>query len=385
MTELAVTRALTIATLLALAAARLAYATTPVESVAAERKLANVRAQIANLSAQLANELKRRDVQAAALREAELAITETRRRLDSLREKGRKLERERAALLIQQTAQRKILAVERDRLARQVRAAYTMGHGEQLKLLLNQSDPARTGRMLMYYRYFAATRARQVTTIREAMDRLAATDQDITAQSENLSALRAEARQQLAGLALARTQRSEALAVIEGRVTTGHRTLGALKADAGALESLLENLRQITQDFPAESPQSFAGMKGRLHWPVHGRIATQYGAPKAGGYKWDGVLIDSDPGAKVKAAFFGRVIYADWLQGQGLLLIVEHQGGYLSLYGHNEVLYKSAGDWVGPTDTLASLGEAGPKPQLYLEIRQGRKPLDPRQWFAPGP
>jgi septal ring factor EnvC (AmiA/AmiB activator) len=142
------------------------------------------------------------------------------------------------------------------------------------------------------------------------------------------------------------------------------------------------------QDFPADATQSFDRMRGKLPWPVQGRVTAHYQethANSAPGMRWNGEMIEAAPGAKVRAPYFGRVVYADWLQGLGLLLIIGHSGGYMTLYGHAEVLYKSVGDWVAPGDVIAALSDAGAAPQLYFEIRDGRKTVDPRVWLKTTP
>jgi septal ring factor EnvC (AmiA/AmiB activator) len=158
-----------------------------------------------------------------------------------------------------------------------------------------------------------------------------------------------------------------------------------LKREEQAVESLVADLARVMQDYPVDATQSFDSMRGKLPWPVLGRVSARYQAPRdnsVGGVRWNGVMIEAGRGAKVRAAYFGRVVYADWLQGLGLLLIIAHSGGYMTLYGHAEVLYKSVGDWVAPGDVIASLNDTdGAAPQLYFEIREGRKTVDPKVWL----
>jgi septal ring factor EnvC (AmiA/AmiB activator) len=148
-------------------------------------------------------------------------------------------------------------------------------------------------------------------------------------------------------------------------------------------------LQRVLQDFPV-GEQPFEQLRGRLPWPVTGHVSARYHEVRAdapqSGLRWNGVLIETARGAKVRSPYYGRVVYADWLQGLGLLLIIGHSGGYLSLYGHAEVLYKSVGDSVAPGDVIAAMSDAdGAPPQLYFEIRQGRKPEDPADWLKHAP
>jgi murein hydrolase activator len=152
------------------------------------------------------------------------------------------------------------------------------------------------------------------------------------------------------------------------------------------LEKLLRELRAAMERYPVEGNDAFAHLRGKLAWPVSGRVVARFGETRAGGVKWDGVLVATERGAPVRAIYQGRVIYADWLPGLGLLTIVDHGDGYMSLYGHNERLYKAVGDRVAAGDPIASAGDSGgsAKPELYFEIRKGGKPVDPRPWFKAG-
>jgi septal ring factor EnvC (AmiA/AmiB activator) len=126
-------------------------------------------------------------------------------------------------------------------------------------------------------------------------------------------------------------------------------------------------------------------VKGKLPWPVKGRVLAKYGQLRAGGpLKWQGLVIGAERGAQVRAPFHGRVVYADWLPGLGLLIVLDHGGGYMSLYGHNEQVYRRVGDRVAPGDALAAVGEAAGlgRPGLYLEIRKGKQTLDPQDWLG---
>jgi septal ring factor EnvC (AmiA/AmiB activator) len=130
--------------------------------------------------------------------------------------------------------------------------------------------------------------------------------------------------------------------------------------------------------------EAFARLRGKLAWPVAGRVVARFGQTRAGGVKWDGVLVATERGAPVRAIHSGRVVYADWLPGLGLLTIVDHGEGYLSLYGYNERLYRSVGERVDPGDTIAAAGDSGGRnqPELYFEIRKGGRPIDPQPWFS---
>jgi septal ring factor EnvC (AmiA/AmiB activator) len=359
------------------------------DSAQAKAKLAAVRGRIAALTERLGDELKRRDALGARLRETELVITAKRRRLESLHTEQAAVERHRADLRAEQGRVQNALQAERSALGKQVLAAYMIGRQEQLKLLLNQSNPASFGRTLAYYGYFAQERSGKIDTIQTQVTRLQQLVVEIEQQGAQLKTLESEAGREIASLEHARADRAETMTALSKQVASGNQELAGLKREEQAVESLVADLARVLQDFPVDSTQSFERMRGKLPWPVLGRVTAHYQeqqASSAAGMRWNGDMIEAARGAKVRAPYFGRVVYADWLQGLGLLLIIGHSGGYMTLYGHAEVLYKSVGDWVAPGDVIAALSDAGgAAPQLYFEIREGRKTVDPKVWLKPNP
>jgi len=360
------------------------------DSAQAKAKLAKVRAEIAALTSRLGSELKDRDSLAARLREADLSITTKRRQLDTLHASEQAAIHQRAELRFEEVRTRQKLDLERAALADEARTAYMIGPQEQIKLLMSQSDPASAGRILAYYGYFARERGVKIEEIRQQALRVQALVAQIEQTTTQLQALEDSARQNLSALQSARAERSAALAAVSDQVRSGSEELARLKREEQAEESLVAELSRVLQDFPVDTKESFAALRGKLPWPVPGRMAARYqdsrGPQQAeGGVRWNGVLIETSRGAKVRALYAGRVLYADWLQGLGLLIIVGHSGNYMTLYGHAEVLYKSVGDWVAPGDVIAALSESNAAPQLYFEIREGRKTVDPKIWLRTTP
>jgi septal ring factor EnvC (AmiA/AmiB activator) len=172
---------------------------------------------------------------------------------------------------------------------------------------------------------------------------------------------------------------------VQSKLKTRNDELAKLQRDASALEKLVEELRRAIEEFPELAEQPFPRVKGKLPWPVKGALLARFGQLRAGGpLKWQGVVIGAERGAQVRAPYHGRVVYADWLPGLGLLLVLDHGGGYMSLYGDNEQLYRRVGDRVAPGDVIAAVGDAAGlgKPGLYLEIRKGKQALDPLSWLV---
>ena len=367
------------------AAARAAPAEVP-DAAQAKAKLAAVRQRIAELTGRLGTELKQRDALGSRLRAADLAITAQRLRLESLAAARGAVERQRNELDAEAARNRAALETERASLAAQVRAQYTIGRADELRLLLSQTNPAEAGRMVKYYGYFARLRAARIEEIDSRETRVAELHADIERTEANLKSLQEETSREVAGLVRAREERAGAIQALSEQVQSGNEQLARLKQEEQAVESLVADVERVLKDFPVDSGQSFEQLRGRLPWPVSGKMTVRYqqtrdhGAPSA--VRLNGVMIETTRGAKVRAPCGGRVVYADWLQGMGLLMIIAHSGNFLTLYGHAEVLYKSVGDAVAPGDVIGAVSDAGGTlPQLYFEIREGRKAVDPKAWL----
>jgi septal ring factor EnvC (AmiA/AmiB activator) len=361
-----------------------APAASSADSAHAKAKLAAVRARIAALTNRLGDELKQRDAESSRLRQAELQVTAKRQNLDTIRAAEAAARDHRAKLGSEEERDRRELDSERAFLAAQVRAAYEIGEQQDFKLLLSQSNPATFGRTLVYYAYFAKERSAKIEEIQRNVQRVAQLVGDIEQETAKLEELEGDAAREMSGLEAARTERADAVAVLTKRVASGSQELADLKREEQAVESLMAELARVLQDYPVDSKESFAAMRGKLPWPIAGRVVRRY--QEGSGPRLPGETLEGARGAKVRAPYFGRVVYADWLQGLGLLLIIAHSGGYMTLYGHVEVLYKAVGDTVAPGDVIAGLSDtAAAAPQLYFEIREGRKTVDPRLWLRPGP
>jgi septal ring factor EnvC (AmiA/AmiB activator) len=288
------------------------------------------------------------------------------------------------ALLVEQSRQNAALLEQRAELARQVRAAYAMGRQERLRILLNQQDPAMVSRMMAYYDYLNRARAENMQTIREHLADLAQTEQAIRREETSLAALLDEQQRELAALRSSQAQRQAVVAALTRDLQDQGRQLDRLENDERELKALIEGLEEALADIPVEpvERERFAGLRGRLPWPARGRIVNRFGTPKLGSLRWDGVMISAPEGREVKAVHHGRVAFADWLRGFGLLLIVDHGSGYMTLYGHNQSLFKEVGDWVDTNEPIALVGSSGGREQsgVYFGIRREGRPVNPVNW-----
>jgi murein hydrolase activator len=352
----------------------------------AEVELQAVKSEIDRITRQVSAEQVERDRLTRELRSAEVSVGKSRETLEGVRHERAERAARRATLAAEKREAQAGIAKGRVALAGQLRAAYLIGHEEPLKLLLNQKDPARAGRMFVYYSYFGRARADEIHTIEGNVARLEQLDTELATEDAKLAELEKQQRAQLSEVEQARSRRTLVLANLEAQSHTRAQNLEKLRSQQAGLEKLLRELREAMAKYPVDGNDAFAHLRGKLAWPVSGHVVARFGDTRAGGVKWDGVLVATERGAPVRAVYQGRVIYADWLPGLGLLTIVDHGDGYMSLYGHNERLYKAVGEKVTAGDAIASAGDSGgsSRPVLYFEIRKGGKPVDPRPWFKAG-
>lgn len=351
-----------------------------------ERKarLEALRERISGLRATMRSTSGERTELTRSLEASEQQIGRLTRRLRVL--DGRLLrQRERlAALRDEQADQAQALLGQRDALARQVRAAYAMGRQERIRILLNQQDPATVSRMMVYYDYLNRARAERMASIRRHLDALASTEQEIQREERSLAGLLEEQRGELEALNSSQRQRQAVVASLTRDLQDQGRQLDRLESDERQLKQLIQGLEEALADIPAEpvQRQRFDGLRGQLPWPTAGRVVHRFGAPKLGSLQWDGVMIAAPEGREVRAVHYGRVAFADWLRGFGLLLIVDHGGGYMTLYGHNQSLFKEAGDWVDANEPIAVVGSSGGREQagVYFGIRHQGRPVNPAKW-----
>jgi murein hydrolase activator len=349
----------------------------------AEADLREVKSEIERITRQVSEEQVERDRLTRELRNAELSVGKARLSLTDVRRERAETAARRAALATEKHARESELGANREALAGQMRAAYQIGRQEPLKLLLNQRDPQVAGRMFAYYSYFGHARAGQIKLIEDDVQRIAELQVQLEAEDARLAELERQQRTQLGALEQARATRTHVLADLDARSRSRAQNLERLRSQQAGLEKLVRELRAAMERFPVEGNDAFARLRGKLAWPVSGKIVARFGDARAGGVHWDGLVVATERGTPVKAVCAGRVIYADWLPGLGLLAIVDHGDGYLSLYGHNDRLYKAAGERVAAGDPIAAAGDSGgsSRPELYFEIRKGGKPVDPRPWF----
>lgn len=356
-----------------------------IQSQQQREKLLKLKNTITDLQSTLDRDRGKHDKLRTQLRHAEKAIGGLIRQIDIV---DRKLGQQKKRMKGLQDERRTLaadLTRQRHALAGQIRTTYAMGRQEYMKLLLNQQDPSVMGRTLVYYDYLNRARTAKIGAINESVLKLEKLEVKITEQTARLKRTRVEQLAQKEKLEKSRVNRARVLVKLNQEIRTREEKLQVYRADAKQLETLMEGLRDALADVPANAGQhkAFKSQRGRLRLPVRGKITANYGSlRKAGGFRWQGVMIRAKQGADVKTVSHGRVAFADWLRGFGLMVIVDHGDGYMSLYGHNESLYVETGDWVEAGDVVSAVGSSGGQKRagLYFEIRANGKPTDPLRW-----
>lgn len=353
-----------------------------------ERELQAVRSKISDLKKSMDQSAAERDRITGELQSSEIKIAEQRTAIRDLQRQQAFSEQKKATLDAEIVAREAVLEREAEQLGAQVMAAYSSGEQERIKLLLNQHDPATLGRLMTYYRYMSEYRGNNIAAVNEMIAELKALRAEVASEESRLAGLARARLAELAELSEAQSRRSGLLASLKERIAEDGSEIERLAAEEQDLTRLIAELTSILSDYPITSEDQFSQLKGRLTWPIAGRLIHDFGQPRAGSeVKWNGVVLAAPRGREVRAVYHGRVIFADWLAGMGLLVIVDHGEGYMSLYGYNEATLKSAGDWVAPGDVIATVGDSGGQSEsgLYFEIRQGTKPVNPRTWVNKQP
>ena len=282
------------------------------------------------------------------------------------------------------------LVKQKNALAEQVRSGYALGGQQQLKMLLNQQDTSSIGRLHVYLDYLNRARQHQIETFTQTIHAKQSLETEVKQSLQQQTANLAKQKAQKKQLNKQRRQRNKLLATLDIEIKNQETTLSNLEDSRNRIENLLMSLGELLADIPPSPGDlaSFASLKGDLPWPVDGRFIARYGVAKnQGDLKWKGVLIDSEYGVPVKVVSHGRVAFSDWLQGFGFITIVDHGDGYMTLYGHNESLFKQPGDWVTAGEVIATVGDSGghTRPSLYFEVRERGKPVDPDDWCTDKP
>ncbi|HYG06792.1 MAG TPA: peptidoglycan DD-metalloendopeptidase family protein [Stenotrophomonas sp.] len=378
----------------------------------AERKLQQLRQELRNIGQERRKLEGQRGEASRQLREADEKVARTSRTLSQTEAALREQQQALAALQARRDGLQARLARQRQALAELLRAAYRIGGNAPLKLLLSQDTVADANRLLAYHRYVQRERARQIQALTQDLASLQQVEQQIEERRLALEQVRQQQQQQSRSLDAERRKRAATVAELDGRYQDRAEREKTLGQDTKALEQLLANLRAAARaeaerraaaarraaaEAAAEARSGSRGSKtppkvvasapapkvGGLGWPVSGNLLARYGGRLPDGRTSSGVLIGAPNGTPVTAVADGTVVFSDWMTGYGMILIIDHGNGYMSLYAHNDTLLRDAGATVRRGEAVAKVGNSGGQgtSALYFELRRNGQPVDPGSWL----
>lgn len=363
-----------------LLAALFAASSTQAAEDGSQKQLNAIQDEIANQKLTIANVSKKRSNLEAQLRKDELAISnviraiqKTTMDLTSTQETLLNLTQEKHTLSQKKQQQEAVLA-------QQIRAAYSSGHHDYLKLILNQEETKDVQRTVTYYQYLNRARIKEIDKFQDTLASLLEVTTQHQEKQTELAQLKVAQTEQKKTLESSKTARAKTIKSLSKELLSNQQQLAKLEAEENNLKLALEKLAAA-----ARAELSLNGLKklrNKLRWPVKGRISHRFGTQKQGYLKWKGVLLSAPVGRQVNAVHNGKVLFSDWLKGYGLVTVIDHGDGYMSLYGHNQTLLKSVGDRVETGEPIALVGQSGgqQKPGLYFEIRHQGKAMNPKLW-----
>lgn len=349
-----------------------------------EEKLQQLQATIKQLKTEIDSVKGSRDQLQDQLQNSEVDISKLLKKIERIKEElasqKKQLSRlnlERAQLQRQKTQQQK-------HIAEHLNGAYRIGQQGNLKLLLNQQEPEQLSRQLTYYNYLIDARREKLHEYRQTLNELDAIEPKISAKTEAIQAQKSSLESEHTQLSSRQAERQRTLKSINQTLASKDAQLQEKAADQKRLQKLLDDVSQALANIKLPSSGvAFKKRKGKLKWPASGRIRHRFGSTRADGkLKWQGVFIRANDGRPVRAVHHGRVVFSDYLKGHGMLIIVDHGEGYMSLYAHNQTLLKETGDWVDSNDTIARVGNTGGLEEagVYFEIRYKGNPTNPARW-----
>ena len=352
---------------------------------AARERLDDVKQAIESVSDWLEDARANEDAHLTRLREAEEAVARSQRHLNQLNSEIAALDDELAELEQRNRALEAKAERGRETLKEVVRSAWRQGDQPALRLFLSQQDPEKAARLLQWHQKLGDHTRQQLVELSDTLKTLEQNRRDTEATRERLTSKRKEARQQRDELQQRRGEREQRLAELRQRIQERESKLSSLRDDRKRLEELIEEMTTSISGIEAPGEvRPFSELRARLPWPVDGAVSNHFGDTIGNsGIQANGIRIRADKGTPVSAVHYGRVVFANWLRGFGLMIIIDHGNGFMSLYGNNDTLSRSAGEWVRAGETIARAGNSGgrSKTGLYFEIRRNGQPENPEAWL----
>ena len=344
--------------------------------------LAAIQQQIKAKQQEVAEQLKQAKTLQQELERAEVNIAQTVKALNKTEAALSSNQQQRKDLNQQQQKVQLSMSQQQQGLAKLIKSAYMTGNYDFAKMLLNQQDAANFERTITYYQYLNNERRAKIDEFKALIAELQQVNQQLEAKERELTRLQAEQKQQQSQLTQQQASREATLVSIRNSIESDEAKIEILQQNERSLQEALAKAQREAE----KSQQSFSGLdkvKGKLLMPAKGELRRMFGRTRQGQVKWKGIIIYGQVGSPVVAVHQGKVLYADWLRGFGLVTVIDHGDGFMSLYGHNQALLKQAGDVVEAGETVALLGQSGgqSKANLYFEIRHKGQPLNPVSWL----
>lgn len=347
-------------------------------------QLKALKSRISSLQGELNNKREQRGSAQKTLREVETQLGELQRKLRNTTAAIAQQQQQLRALNERKNSLREQQRKQQSLIEQQILAAYQLGQEKKLKMLLNQESPDKLSRALVYYDYFNKARAEQIKSYLDTIAELDTIAPAIELKTTELNGSRDQLNAQTSALAAKQQQRKQTLAALDKQIGSRDEQLKAMQAEQDDLLKLLSAIEEEVANISLpDSYSPFKTHRGKMSWPAAGKHLNHFGSARGdSSLTWNGIEIAANPGSEVKAIHHGRVVFADWLRGAGLLIILDHGDGYMSLYGHNESLLHETGDWVKAGDAIATVGNSGGRnaASLYFEIRKDGQPTNPARW-----
>ena len=347
--------------------------------------LKQLRQNIAELKKQLEAAKQDRDETRKNLEKTEKSIGEISKKAKKLEKSLKKSQNNLDDLRDERSELKQKKKDQQSTVSDYIHAAYRVGQQSNLRLLLNQQDPSQVSRSLKYYEYFTNAHSEQIASYETTIARLDEIEPEIEHETKEIKYKYTKIEIQREELQKAQNRRKAALSKLSSKIANQDQQLHSLNIDRKQLEQLLSKVVYNIDDVKVPTRKyKFSKLKGKLPWPTEGKVLKKYGTNRvANRLKWQGMLIGAKEGLDVKAVHHGRVVFADYLRGHGLLIIVDHGSEYMTLYAHNQATFKETGEWVEAGEVIASVGNSGgqKKTALYFELRHKGVPQNPIKWF----
>jgi len=348
-----------------------------------EEKIKQIDSEIQQLKDSIGKFKTQRNSLQSELRSSELNIGKLQKRIATIQNNLKKEQKELQALKAQRESLNSSKKEQQKYISQQIVSAYQLGKQKKLKVLLNQEDPDKLTRALTYYDYFNRARSDMINDYIDLISEIDLIEPKIESKTAELQASQLALTNERNKLVANKKIREQSLAKINASIKNQDQRLKIKAKDRAELERLLEAVEQTLANISIPSDfKPFKQLRGKLPWPIKGKPSNRFGSRKDSRLKWQGLNIPAKQGSEIKAIHHGRVVFSDWFRGLGLLVIVDHGDGYMSLYAHNESLLRETGDWVLPGEIIATVGNSGgqSRSSLYFEIRYNGQPTDPKRW-----